>query len=96
MQRGRGGIKDQREKFWLPVPALSLAHGGTLGNLFTSLDLNCHICYLVVMDFYLPGRALVLINKVRMKYRSSALARSRCHIEMLILFFEMWFLLPTG
>ena len=56
---------------------------------------NCRICNLVVMDYYLPGRALVLINKVRMKYRSSALAHSRCQIEMLILFFEMWFLLPT-
>lgn len=68
---GRSGIKDQ-ERFRLPVPTASLAHDGILSNLFAALNLNCHACYLVVMYYDPPGKALVWINKVKVKHRSCA------------------------
>lgn len=78
----------------LPVSTVSLAHYGILSNLFAALKLNCHACYLVVMYYDLPGRALVSINKVEEKHRSCA-STELCQIERLILLFEGWFLSPT-
>ena len=49
----------KEKRFWLPVPTGSLAHYRILSNLFAALNLNCHTCYLVVMHYDLPGRALV-------------------------------------